>query len=99
MGQLNARGIALAAEIAATPEIVAAAKAPMIETTQNHYAYYASVINSCSAGVEVGQLKGMHFLTAEALIIAGANRQGVNSAMFSMFGYAEYDPMTRLLAG
>jgi hypothetical protein len=99
MGQLNARGMELAARYGADPDMIAAAKEPAFEITQNHYGHYASVIDALCQGVAPEQMKGQRFLMAEALIIAGANKQGVESAMFSMFGYAEYEPMTLMLAG
>lgn len=101
MANLNARGLQVAADMAKTAEIMQAAKGPAsgIEVTRGNYSYYASVIVACCEGVEPAKLKGFHFIIAEALVLAGAPRRGVDDAMHAMLGYAEYDHANRLLAG
>ena len=95
---LNEKGREIAAALAEIPEVKQVAKPPAIATTQNHYGHYASVIQTLAGATGRAGKEG-HFLAAEALILAGANRKGVEDAMFAFYGYAEYDSLNRMLAG
>lgn len=94
---LSAHGMKVARTISEMPEIVQAVEgAPSVPVTQNNYGYWAQVIDAVTTGLEGDRLKGMRFATAEGLKMAGANKKGVDDAMYAMFGHAEYDPMSRM---
>ena len=78
-------------------DLTDAAKPPTIEITKDHYAYYADVIQKVGHTISPERPKIGHVVAAEALKIAGANKAGVDAAMWGFFGYSEYDPMSRLL--
>lgn len=94
---LSPEGLKVARTISEIDEIQGAVRnAPAVPVTQNNYGYWASVIDAVTTGLEGDRLKGMRFATAEGLKMAGANKKGVDDAMYAMFGHAEYDPMTRM---
>ena len=87
----------VAQTLADMSEIKDAAKEPAIKMTQNSYGYYASVIGTIGKAIGAPEPKAGHFLAAEALILAGANKNGVYSAMQAFYGYSEYDPLNAML--
>ena len=94
---LTSEGKKIAQAIADIPEIQKMAHPPEIETTKNHYAYYAALIQKIGEATGHAGQAG-HFLAAEALTLAGGNAEGIGDAMFAFYGYAEYDPFMRMLA-
>lgn len=100
--KLNENGKAIVAKLAAMDEIRQAAKPPAIATTKDHYGHYAAAIDMI-AGMLAGEnasasgRRTARILAAESLRAAGGNGRGIDAAMSSMFGHAEYDPMASLL--
>lgn len=95
---LSSKGKEIARDLAAMDEVKELAKPPALETTRHHYGHYASVIDKLSVAIMPDLIKQGHYLVAAALKEAGATKQGVDDAMFSFFGYPEFDPMTRMFA-
>ncbi len=87
---------AIIEELALDPDMIEIARESKFATTQHDYATYASKIDKI--GTMFGGGKEGHILAAETLKLAGGNKQGINAAMYSFYGYAEYDLLTGVLA-
>jgi len=64
-------------------DVIAAAQEPEFRTTQNSYGYYGSTLSSLAKLMPLGtlgQAASMRFW-GDVLIMAGANRQGVQDAL------------------
>lgn len=72
---------ALIAELAADDDIRAAAKPPAIETTQNHYGHYMTVLVTLATQGPTGKQALDIRFWADVLIAAGGDARGIASAV------------------
>ena len=95
--KLNEAGMKYATTLASMDEVVQLATPPAFEMTQHNYGHYAQVIGQLGAMAMPDDVKGGHYIAAEAFKLAGGNAKGIDAAMCSMFGYSDYDPLGRML--